>query len=160
MARGSKTRHKCCLWKKCLYKRTQWCLSSGSASLSFRRISSSLSPVLCLERVNKKDWISSTLVITHKHSSKARSHRKDQWLPGRRLPSKHNFGASDIKRLKSNDRMELEEPHLLCLWGLHHCKSRKPSEHTEQPAARVRVNCPSWNPTLGTTIQSKIKPLT
>ena len=45
----SNTRQRWFLWKKCLFSLKQWYLSSGSASLSLRRNSSSFKPVLCLK---------------------------------------------------------------------------------------------------------------
>lgn len=46
--RDSNTIHRWFLWKKWRCNRRQWNLSSGSASFSFRRNSSSFKPVLCL----------------------------------------------------------------------------------------------------------------
>ena len=45
----SNTRQRWFLWKKCLFSLKQWYLSSGSASFSLRRNSSSFKPVLCLK---------------------------------------------------------------------------------------------------------------
>ena len=45
---GSKTKQRCCLWKKCRFSRRQWYLSSGSKSFSLRRNSNSFMPVLYL----------------------------------------------------------------------------------------------------------------
>lgn len=93
MASGSKTRQRCCLWKKFRYSLKQWYLSSASASFNRRSNSSSFKPVC------QKNWNWKFV-----HLLKEKSQRNWQLRPRVR----QGLTSAVVKRILWREALELK----------------------------------------------------